>query len=289
MTPSEAIEEAKALAEMLPVHVMRLANSNINMSQFDWNEISNDILSASRALAALSEPTKGMSTAEIDAGMMAEASLADACAKVDWGYYGVTEEERAIQVRDLTDSEKRATVGYPNVGQMNAYYYSFEPTGVPAIDAILGAIGSAGKGSHHTESWDEEHGSDEFAFSYIDRIQGAALLAAKDWVSRGALSPTLRSQSVPEGWVCVPKEAPEELLISMAIRDDHALAIRGYYDQPIFSRQSGPTHKQRFDAAIRAMRQIHEEVVGKGFYSPETAARYRQYIPTPPANQEPET
>jgi hypothetical protein len=48
-----------------------------------------------RALAALSAPPKGMSTTEIDAGMMAEASLSDACAKVDWGYYGVTEEERA--------------------------------------------------------------------------------------------------------------------------------------------------------------------------------------------------
>jgi hypothetical protein len=55
---------------------------------------------ASRALAALSEPTKGMSTAEIDAGMMAEASLSDACAKVDWGYYGVTEEERIEAVAE---------------------------------------------------------------------------------------------------------------------------------------------------------------------------------------------
>jgi hypothetical protein len=85
------------------------------------------------------------------------------------------------QVRDLTEAEKLATSGYPDIGQMNAYYYSFEPTGVPAIDAILGAVGSAGKGFHHTESWsDEIPGWD---FSYIDRIQGAALLAAKEFAA----------------------------------------------------------------------------------------------------------
>lgn len=82
-------------------------------------------------------------------------------------------------VRNLTDAELLATKGYPDVGQLNAYYYSFEATGVPEIDAILGGVGSAGKGYHHTEGWDEELGSGEFQFSYIDRIQGAALLAAK--------------------------------------------------------------------------------------------------------------
>lgn len=53
MTP----ERNKELAELLPVHVMRLANTNMGLSLFDWNEISNDILDAARFLGALAPPT----------------------------------------------------------------------------------------------------------------------------------------------------------------------------------------------------------------------------------------
>lgn len=53
MTP----ERNKELAELLPVHVMRLANRNMGLSLMDWNEISNDILDAARLLGAIAPPT----------------------------------------------------------------------------------------------------------------------------------------------------------------------------------------------------------------------------------------
>jgi hypothetical protein len=60
----EKVREAKVLAEMLPVHVMRLANTNMGISMMDWDEISNDILAAARALAALSHPAPDVPGAE---------------------------------------------------------------------------------------------------------------------------------------------------------------------------------------------------------------------------------
>lgn len=42
--------------------------------------------------------------------------------------------------------------------RMDAYYYSFDRTGVEAIDRILCAVASAGKAYHHTECWNDDHG-----------------------------------------------------------------------------------------------------------------------------------
>ena len=39
--------------------------------------------------------------------------------------------------------------------RMNAYYYSFAPTGERAIDVVLSAVACAGKAYHHTEDWRE--------------------------------------------------------------------------------------------------------------------------------------
>lgn len=39
--------------------------------------------------------------------------------------------------------------------RMNAYYYSFTPTGVEAIDLILCAVASAGKAFHETQDWND--------------------------------------------------------------------------------------------------------------------------------------
>lgn len=39
---------------------------------------------------------------------------------------------------------------------MDAYYYSFDKTGVPEIDRILSAVACAGKACHHTEGWNDE-------------------------------------------------------------------------------------------------------------------------------------
>ncbi len=39
---------------------------------------------------------------------------------------------------------------------MDAYYYSFDKTGVPEIDRILSAVACAGKAYHHTECWNDD-------------------------------------------------------------------------------------------------------------------------------------
>ena len=41
----------------------------------------------------------------------------------------------------------------------DAYYYGFDPTGDPDIDAILIAVAAAGKAFHLTADWQEEGGS----------------------------------------------------------------------------------------------------------------------------------
>lgn len=78
----------------------------------------------------------------------------------------------------------------------------------------------------------------------------------------------LGAEVIPKGHVVVPSEPTNTLLMSMAVRYDHGLGIPGYYDQELFS-GSGITHAQRLQAALTTMRQLHEEVVGKGFYRAE--------------------
>ena len=39
---------------------------------------------------------------------------------------------------------------------LNAYYYSFNETGVLPVDKILEAVAKAGKAYHHTDSWNDE-------------------------------------------------------------------------------------------------------------------------------------
>ena len=83
------------------------------------------------------------------------------------------------------------------------------------------------------------------------------------------------SEAVLTDGLGMPKEPTMGLLISMAIRYDHGLAIPSYYDNlPI-----GQTHKQRFDSTISMMRQIYEEVSGHGFYSKDKEAEYLAMMP----------
>lgn len=90
------------------------------------------------------------------------------------------------------------------------------------------------------------------------------------------------AQFVPEGWVMVPREPLVELLVSMAVREDHGLGVPGHYDQPFYASATGATHAQRMDAALATMRKVYEEVVGDGFYWPERAERYRAMISAAP-------
>jgi quinol monooxygenase YgiN len=63
--------------------------------------------------------------------------------------------------------------------RMDAYYYSFEPTGVPEIDKILSAVACAGKAFHFTEQWnDKATWPDHFGSTPVEWIQNAAIEAA---------------------------------------------------------------------------------------------------------------
>lgn len=89
----------------------------------------------------------------------------------------------------------------------------------------------------------------------------AALRALRD---AGAL--------VPEGWVAVPREPSDALLMSMALRADHGLGCPGYYDVP--GGEPWQTHARRLEVALSDARKQHEEVVGSGFYQPEREDYY---------------
>ena len=62
-------------------------------------------------------------------------------------------------------------------GEVFAYYYGFDLTGVEAIDAILIEVAAAGKGYHSTEFWSDE--ARDGGPSYTERIQQSANEAAK--------------------------------------------------------------------------------------------------------------
>jgi hypothetical protein len=68
-------------------------------------------------------------------------------------------------------------------------------------------------------------------------------------------------------------EPPPGLLMSIAMRLDHGLGAPGYYDQPIFSHNK-VSHKEHLDSTLLTARQVYDEVMGYGFYSPEREADY---------------
>jgi len=64
------------------------------------------------------------------------------------------------------------------------------------------------------------------------------------------------------------------LLMSMAIRYDHGFAVPGFYDQAHYRSMGFASHKQRLQVTLNQMSQIHEEVVGQGFYNPDKEEHY---------------
>lgn len=69
---------------------------------------------------------------------------------------------------------------------MNAYYYGFDPTGVPEIDLILSAVANAGQSFHQTEDWGQKLDRPPFGHtgeSPTEWIQNAADLAAQKFKS----------------------------------------------------------------------------------------------------------
>lgn len=79
----------------------------------------------------------------------------------------------------------------PKELRMIAYYYSFEPTGVEAIDRILSAIAEAGAGAHNTADWNDAVREVEpfRGATYVEFIQNAANDAADLLRARSAPAP----------------------------------------------------------------------------------------------------
>ncbi len=79
------------------------------------------------------------------------------------------------------------------------------------------------------------------------------------------------------GYVIIPKEPSRGLLMSMALRVDHAIGCPGYYDQPLVGGKLGD-HDRRVEMALDDARKMYEEVVGNGFYNPNRESYYLQMI-----------
>ncbi|NGM56530.1 hypothetical protein G5C63_19685 [Stenotrophomonas pavanii] len=91
---------------------------------------------------------------------------------------------------------------------------------------------------------------------------------------RAAILAIIAALTPPEGYVLVPVQPTPGLLMSMAIRGDHALGCPGYYDQEMFTAGGHVGHQRILEVAISEARNHHEEVVGTGFYTPEKEAAY---------------
>lgn len=86
----------------------------------------------------------------------------------------------------------------------------------------------------------------------------------------------------PEGYVLRPVEPTPGLLMSMALRGDHALGCPGYYDQEMFKAGGHVSHQRTLEVAISEARKQHQEVVGAGLYSPEKEAGYAAMLAARP-------
>lgn len=95
--------------------------------------------------------------------------------------------------------------------------------------------------------------------------------------SRAALTTALADH------VVVPREPTRGLLISMALRMDHAFGAPE--QEPIPGMKLGHTDSYR-EVVLRDLAKAYEEVVGDGFYAPEREEYYRAMISAAPLPKE---
>lgn len=76
-------------------------------------------------------------------------------------------------------------------------------------------------------------------------------------------------------YVIVPVTPSKGLLVSMALRQDHDFGVP--YSRNEQGIEVGLTTEQR-KARLSQMAQLHEEVVGTGFYREEKEDEYRAYV-----------
>ncbi len=142
---------------------------------------------------------------------------------------------------------------------------------VPTAETIVGAYSIGRIGGNwsvgllrHGNSYEAQIASGEAPLFEIALVAAKAAAQA-DYERRIISALTLKDDPGNGEAVLVPVEPPEALLRSMAIRYDHGLAVPGYYDQPIFGAEN-VGHARRMESTLTTMRQLYEEVVGKGFY-----------------------
>jgi len=87
--------------------------------------------------------------------------------------------------------------------------------------------------------------------------------------------------------VTVPVYPPAELLMSMALRLDHALGCPGYYDEGL-AKRDGITHARMLEVALQQMSQVYEEVSGRGFYNEKRKDYYASLLPPAPVQAAPQ-
>lgn len=102
-----------------------------------------------------------------------------------------------------------------------------------------------------------------YALAAIERAQ---VEASKSQVKRIAALST----------AALPKEPPPGLLMSMALRLDHSLAV------PADCLPIKPPREERLRQALADARRCYEEVCGTGFYKPEREAVYAAMLSPPP-------
>lgn len=80
----------------------------------------------------------------------------------------------------------------------------------------------------------------------------------------------------PTTHVAIPIKPSQGVLMSMAVRSDHGLAVPGYYDQFAFagSAQFPLSHKKRLEGTLSEMSQLYEEVTREGFYKDSKEQEY---------------
>ena len=92
---------------------------------------------------------------------------------------------------------------------------------------------------------------------------GAEMVALAERIEREGIAPS-------DGYAIVPIEPDTALLASMATCQNHGFGIMPY------------EHQQHM---LYEMRKLYDEVVGRGWYSPENSGRYEAMLAEPPKQE----
>lgn len=147
---------------------------------------------------------------EAEAETATESDLIGMCSKM------------AALLQELVDAPEAEPVACDL--RMDAYYYGFDQTGVPAIDRILSAVACAGKAFHHTSQWQDE------CSPYVGHVGGTPA----EWIQNAAndaarICAAPPAPSVPDGWRELAKQSADALRVFTG--HDFAVNLRYRYGE----------------------------------------------------------